>query len=60
LLERVAASQHFKRVARLREFLLYVGRQSVRDNSIIIHEQEIGATVFGRPPGLWKEWQSGN
>lgn len=49
MLERVAASQHFKRAARLREFLLYVGRQSARDNSIIIHEQEIGATVFGRP-----------
>jgi hypothetical protein len=40
----------FKRAALLREFLLYVGRQSVRDNSIIIHEQEIGTTVFGRPP----------
>lgn len=45
----MAASQHFKRAARLREFLLYVGRQTVRDGSVIIHEQEIGANVFGRP-----------
>lgn len=50
MLERVAASQHFKRAARLREFLLYVGRQSINDSSVVIREQEIGTTVFGRPP----------
>jgi hypothetical protein len=49
LIERVAASEHFIRAARLREFLLYVGKQSLKDGSPEIHEQEIGARVFGRP-----------
>lgn len=50
LVERVAGSLHFQRSARLRDFLLYVGRQSVKDGSREIHEQMIGAEVFGRPP----------
>jgi len=49
LVERVAASEQFKRAARLRDFLLYVGRQSLKEGSHEIHEQEIGAHVFGRP-----------
>ena len=49
LIERVAASAHFSRSARLRDFLLYVGRQSLKDGWPEIHEQEIGAKVFGRP-----------
>lgn len=49
LIERVAASGHFSRSARLRDFLLYVGRQSLKDGWPEIHEQEIGAKVFGRP-----------
>lgn len=49
LVERVAASEHFSRSARLRDFLLYVGRQSLKDGSHDIHEHEIGANVFGRP-----------
>lgn len=49
LVERVAASNHFKRSARLREFLLYVGRQSLRHGGAELNEQEIGANVFGRP-----------
>lgn len=49
LIERVAASAHFSRSARLREFLLYVGRKSLKDGWPEIHEQEIGAKVFGRP-----------
>jgi len=49
LIERVAASEHFIRAARLRDFLLYVGKHSLKDGSTEIHEQEIGARVFGRP-----------
>jgi hypothetical protein len=49
LIERVAASEHFSRSARLRDFLLYVGRRSLREGCPEIHEQEIGAQVFGRP-----------
>jgi hypothetical protein len=49
LIERVAASEQFGRSARLRDFLLYVGKQSLKDGCPEIHEQEIGARVFGRP-----------
>jgi hypothetical protein len=49
LIERVAASEHFSRAARLRDFLLYVGKQSLKEGCPDIHEQEIGAKVFGRP-----------
>jgi hypothetical protein len=49
LVERVAASEQFSRSARLRDFLLYVGRQSLMEGCQEIHEQEIGAQVFGRP-----------
>jgi hypothetical protein len=49
LIERVAASEQFSRSARLRDFLLYVGRQSLKEGRPEIHEQEIGAKVFGRP-----------
>jgi hypothetical protein len=48
LIERIAGSAHFRRSARLRDFLLYVGLQSLREDSHEIHEQEIGAKVFGR------------
>jgi len=48
LIERVAASEHFSRTARLRDFLLYVGKQSLKEGCPEIHEQEIGAKVFGR------------
>jgi hypothetical protein len=49
LIERVAASTHFRRSARLRDFLLYVGGQSLKDGCPEINEQEIGTKVFGRP-----------
>jgi hypothetical protein len=49
LIERVAASEQLSRAVRLRDFLLYVGKQSLREDSPEIHEQEIGAKVFGRP-----------
>lgn len=48
LLDRVASSAQFRRSARLRDFLLYVGGQSLKDGCPEIHEQEIGAKVFGR------------
>jgi hypothetical protein len=50
LIERVAASAQLRRSARLRDFLLYVGRQSLKEGCPEINEQEIGAKVFGRPP----------
>lgn len=49
LIERVARSEQLSRSARLRDFLLYVGRQSLKDGCPEIHEQEIGHKVFGRP-----------
>lgn len=50
VVERVAASEQFRRSARLRDFLLYVGKQSLKDGCPDVHEQEIGEKVFGRPP----------
>lgn len=49
LVERVAGSEQFSRSARLRDFLLYVGRESLKEGLAEIHEQQIGAKVFGRP-----------
>jgi hypothetical protein len=49
LLERVIASPQLKRAARMREFLLYVGRRSLKEGCDQIPEQEIGSEVFGRP-----------
>ncbi len=49
LIERVAASVQLRRSTRLRDFLLYVGGQSLKEGCPEIHEQEIGARVFGRP-----------
>jgi hypothetical protein len=48
LLERVINSRELKRASRLRELLLYIGRQAQNFPSHIIREQEIGAAVFGR------------
>jgi hypothetical protein len=50
LIDRVAASAQFRRSARLRDFLLYVGGQSLKEGRPEIHEQEIGTKVFGRSP----------
>jgi hypothetical protein len=47
--DRIAASSQFRRSARLRDFLLFVGRQCLKDGAADIHEQEIGNRVFGRP-----------
>src|ERR1035438_5689358 len=48
LIGRVAASAKFARSVRLHDFLLYVGNQSLKAGCPEIHEQEIGAKVFGR------------
>jgi len=50
LIDRIAGSAQFRRSARLRDFLLYVGGQSLKEGCPDIHEQEIGAKVFGKPP----------
>jgi hypothetical protein len=49
LIDRMAASSFFNRSARLRDFLLYIGGQSLKEGCPEIHEQEVGARVFGRP-----------
>lgn len=49
LIERVASSEQFIRSVRLRDFLLYVGRQSLKEGCPDVHEEEIGIRVFGRP-----------
>src|SRR5438445_8010542 len=50
LIDRVARSSQFARSARLREFLLYVGHESLKPDAAEMHEQEIGIHVFGRSP----------
>jgi hypothetical protein len=49
LLDRVSRSPQLRRALRLRELLLYIGRQSVANGRTNLHEQEIGCAVFGRP-----------
>lgn len=46
LIERVAASGQVSRSVRLRDFLLYVGRQSLPDDSISVLEDITGSPVF--------------
>ncbi len=48
LVERVAASTQIRRSARLRDLLLYVGRQSLFEPSPRLQEQQVGESVFGR------------
>jgi hypothetical protein len=49
LLDRVSRSPQLRRASRLRELLLYIGKQSVENGRADLHEQEIGCSVFGRP-----------
>lgn len=51
LIDRIAGSMHFRRSARLRDFLLYVGTESLKEGRRDVHEQEIGARVFDRSSG---------
>jgi hypothetical protein len=48
LLERVCASRQLKRSARLRDFLSFVGSQSIKHGLDGINEHEIGVMVFDR------------
>ena len=50
LVRRVAASAHFQRSVRLREFLLYIADRTLRKHLDEVTEQQIGCHVFGRRP----------
>jgi hypothetical protein len=49
LLDRVSRSPQLRRASRLRELLLHIGKQSIEEGRMDLHEQEIGCSVFGRP-----------
>jgi hypothetical protein len=49
---RVAASVHFSKSERLRQFLLYVCEHAIRGTVEEINESNIGCRVFGRAPGF--------
>ncbi len=48
LVERVALSRYIAKSARLRDLLVYLCNQVIREGAIEIHEQEVGHAVFGR------------
>lgn len=50
LVERVVASEGFKRAPQLRAFLLYVCERTLQQGASDIGEQEIGVRVLGRKP----------
>ena len=49
LVQRVLATDHFNKSARLRDFLSYVAERALADPKVRLHEEEIAAKVFGRP-----------
>ena len=49
LLHRVAAAPRFQKSKRLRDLLVYLGERGLQDPGYLLHEQEIGVDVFGRP-----------
>jgi hypothetical protein len=49
MLERIGASKHFRRAARLRGFLAYVCEETIAGRAEFINEQTVGNRVFGRP-----------
>jgi hypothetical protein len=51
LLERVAESPHISRSIRLHDFLIYVGKRSLREGCDQVREHEIGVNVFERAIG---------
>jgi hypothetical protein len=51
LIERIAASQHLKSSARLRDFLFYVADCAIREAPEEATEQQIGTRIFQRHPG---------
>lgn len=48
LVERLAGSLYFNRSTRLRDLLIYLTERVLDDEAVEIHEQEVGAKVFGR------------
>jgi hypothetical protein len=50
LIERVLGSSYFHRSARLRDLLAYLTDRVLDDETLEIHEQEVGHRVFGRAP----------
>ena len=48
LVKRVSASSHLNRSPRLTKLLEYLTESSLNSPDAVIHEQEIGASVFGR------------
>ena len=51
LVERIAASQHLKSSARLREFLFYIAECAIQATPEAATEQQIGIRIFHRHPG---------
>jgi len=49
LVERIASSNQLRRSTRLRELLLFVCRRHLKEGCNLLHEQQIGIEVFGRP-----------
>lgn len=49
LLERLSASVHLRRSARLQKLLFFLGKRSLDEHCDQLHEQEIGARIFSRP-----------
>src|SRR5713226_8857877 len=49
LIDRITASRHVNRSARLRDLLLYLTNRVLEEDACEIHEQEVGHKVFGRP-----------
>lgn len=50
IVERIAASRHFRKANRLRDLLFYLCARSLEDPGAKIHEHEIGCKVYGRSP----------
>lgn len=48
-IERICSSNEFKRAARLRELLHFVGQRSLQGEHVQVSEYEIGVQVFNRP-----------
>jgi hypothetical protein len=50
LVQRITADPHFRRSARLRDFLTYICEQALDGHTEILTERQIGCAVFGRKP----------
>jgi hypothetical protein len=48
LIERIVASPHFARSARLVDFLIYVARETILERGTQLNEQKIGVAIFDR------------